>query len=365
MIQMVDLAAEYHALKEEIDAATCQVMETGYFIGGPMVQQFSDEFASFMQINHVVPCANGTDALQIAFMALQLQPGDEIIVPAFTYVAPAEAALLLGITVRFVDADPLTYNMDVSQLRKAINANTKAIVAVHLFGQATPMTEILEIAEEFNLIVIEDNAQATGATYRAQLTGTIGHIGTTSFFPSKNLGCYGDGGAVLSNDADLAQKMKQAASHGQAGEKFYHNTVGINSRLDALQAAILLVKLTRLPSYLTMRRKTAKNYKEALGSMSEIQLPQTAEGNQHTYHQFVIRVGENHRDALRNYLREKQIATGVYYPHAIPSMPPYQSQQAFPVATQLAKETVALPVHPYLTESDQGQVIEAIQSYFA
>lgn len=363
MIQMVNLKAEYQALQSEIDSVIKEVLESGYFIGGPKVTEFSDSFAQFMEVDHVIPCANGTDALQIAFMALGLQPGDEIIIPAFTYVAPAEAALLLGCKPVFVDIDSHSYCLDVKKVEESITEKTKCIVPVHLFGQSTDMTKLMKVAKQHQLFVVEDNAQATGARHQSIMAGTFGHFGTTSFFPSKNLGCYGDGGAIMTNDEQLAKQAKQVASHGQSGKKFYHDTVGINSRLDTLQAAILSVKLPYLNDAIIKRRAIASRYLNALTEIDEIVLPDTATDNTHTFHQFVMRLPNGKRDAFREYMKTNGVSTGVYYPYALPDLPPYHSEQSLPVSQQLVKSSVAIPISPYLTEEEQELIITKIKGF--
>ncbi len=364
MIQMVNLKAEYQALKTEIDKAVNDVLSSGYFIGGPEVASFSDSFSSYMNVDYVIPCANGTDALQIAFMALGLQPGDEVIIPAFTYVAPAEAALLLGLKPVFVDIDPFSYCLDVEKVADRVTPKTKCIVPVHLFGQSVDMTKLMSIAKQHQLFIVEDNAQATGAKHNQQLTGTFGAFGTTSFFPSKNLGCYGDGGAIMTNNDHLAKQAKQVASHGQSGKKFYHDAVGINSRLDAVQAAILSVKLQYLDHAISKRQSIANRYLNELNHIDEIILPDTASLNTHTYHQFVILLPSSKRDIFREHLKNNGIATGVYYPHILPDLPPYKSDEEFPISLHVKDTSVALPISPYLTDQEQTKIIQTIQAFY-
>ena len=362
-ISLVDLRSEYKSLQSEIDTAIKTVLESGYFIGGPEVKNFETSLSEFLGAN-VKSCANGTDALQLALMALEVKPSDEIIVPAFTFVSPAEAALFLGCKPIFIDVDDQNYGIDVDQIEKAITAKTKAIIVVHLFGQSVDMERVMKIAQKHNIYVIEDVAQAFGAKLNNQYLGTIGDIGCTSFFPSKNLGCYGDGGAVYTKNSDLLNRVKQFASHGMNGKKFYHESVGINSRLDAIQAAILNVKLKHLPQFIEKRIAIAHRYNEAFDSIKEIITPHTSEGMVHSYHQYVVVVKNNKRNDLMAFLKEKNISTGVYYPVALTSLPPYSNGKSFPVAENLANSTLALPVHPYLTTKQQDKVIRCVTEFF-
>lgn len=366
-IPMADLQAEYQNLKAKIDSAISEVLEEGYFINGPQVKEFASNLATFLNVATVVTCGNGTDALQIAMMALGFQPGDEIIIPAFTYVAPAECAALLGLKPVFVDVEKQSFNIDLAKIEEAISDKTKAIVPVHLFGRAVDMDAVLKVAKEYNLFVIEDVAQALGtkSNVNDQFAGTVGDIGCASFFPSKNLGCYGDGGAVYSNNKELMKKVHQIANHGQSGEKFYHDRVGVNSRLDTIQAAILKVKLNYLEQALRKRKEFAQHYHQSLADIDEILLPKANQGTDHTYHQYVIQLENGaERDNLRSHLKSAGISSGIYYPYAIPDLPPYQYEKAFPVATELTKVSLALPIHPYLSADEQNYIIEHIQKYF-
>ncbi len=364
MIQLVDFTSEYQALEAQINAAISEVLQSGYFIGGPKIEEFSTQFAQYMGADYVIPCANGTDALQIALMALGIGPGDEVIVPAFTFVAPAEAVRLLGASAVIVDVDPLSYNIDIAQLEQAISSKTKAIIPVHLFGQSANLEACMQLAQRHNLFVIEDNAQATGTTYRGKKTGTWGQFGCTSFFPTKNLGCYGDGGAVFTSDKELASRAKSIASHGQEGEKFYHPIVGINSRLDHIQAAILLEKLPLLDSYIHRRKEIANGYISQLNNIESIQTPQIVDGNDHSFHQFVVEIKDGSKEELRSFLRKKEIATGVYYPYAMNQLPAYPSKFACPVAERLAGNTIALPIHPYLKNHEVDYITGCIQEFY-
>ena len=315
-IHMVDLKQQYLKIKEEVDAAIAGVLDSTAFIGGPQVNDFSKSLANYLEVKHVIPCANGTDALQIAMMALELQPGDEIITPSFTYVATTEVIALLRLKPVFVEVNPQTFCVDLEAIRKAITPKTKAIVPVHLYGHAAEMEEIMAIAKEHNLFVIEDNAQAIGSDYHfkdgtKQKTGSIGTIGCISFFPSKNLGCYGDGGAICTNDDDLAIKLKMIANHGQS-KRYYHDIVGCNSRLDALQAAILNIKLPLLDSYIDARIKAADFYDKAFAGNKKITTPFRAEYCKHVFHQYTIILedgenSENFRDGLVAFLAENNI----------------------------------------------------------
>ena len=293
-IQMVDLKGQYQKIKTEIDTAVINCIESAEFINGSLVKEFQTDLEKYLNVKHVIPCANGTDALQIALMALNLNIGDEVIVPAFTYVATAEAIALLKLKPVMVDVDPLTFNISVEHARKVITNKTKAIVPVHLYGQCADMESIMALSKEFGLFVIEDNAQAIGADYifkngKTQKAGTIGHIGTTSFFPSKNLGAYGDGGALTTNDDELAHKIRMIANHGQA-KKYYHTMVGCNSRLDTMQAAILKVKLKYIDEYIAKRQWTADFYDRVLPIKSEIQVPKRVLNSTHVFHQYTIQV---------------------------------------------------------------------------
>lgn len=372
-IPMVDLKGQYDAFADEMDAAILEVVRSTGFIKGPRVAAFEEELAAYLGVKHVVGCANGTDALQIAMMALGLERGDEVIVPSFTYVATAEVIALLGLVPVMVDVDLATYNLTAEHIRAAITDRTRAIVPVHLFGQSCEMAPILAVARERDLYVIEDNAQALGADYRSPdgrtaKAGTLGHIGCTSFFPSKNLGCYGDGGALFTDDDELAAKIRRVANHGQ-DRTYYHDVVGVNSRLDALQAAVLRVKLPHLDAYGAARRRAADAYDEAFAGVDALVTPQRAPHSTHVFHQYTMRVTDGRRDGLREHLRERQIAHNVYYP-----VPLYR-QGAFaktvdpglslPVTERLCGEVIALPMHTELTADDVGYVTEAVLAFFA
>ncbi|QBA20591.1 DegT/DnrJ/EryC1/StrS family aminotransferase [Chryseobacterium indologenes] len=371
-IQMVDLKGQYLKIKEDIDAGIQECIDNTAFINGPAVKEFQHAFEEYLGVKHVIPCANGTDALQIAMMALNLQPGDEIICPAFTYVATAEVIGLLGLKPVMVDVNKDTFDIQLEGLEKYITPNTKAIVPVHLYGQSADMEQILKFAEKHNLFVIEDNAQAIGSDYMfsdgtTKKTGTIGHIGCTSFFPSKNLGCYGDGGALMTNDDELALKIRMIANHGQE-KKYYHKVLGCNSRLDTIQAAVLKVKLKHLDEYSAARNRMADYYDKNLTGIAEIQTPERAGNSTHVFHQYTLRVKNGKRDELQKYLAEKNIPSMIYYP-----LPLYK-QEAFlqyvqegfslPVTEQLCQEVISLPVHTEFDQDVQDLIIKEIKNYF-
>jgi UDP-2-acetamido-2-deoxy-ribo-hexuluronate aminotransferase len=344
-IQMVDLKRQYKHIKTDVDAAIHSVLDSVAFINGKPVQDFASALGTYLGSKHVIPCANGTDALQIAMMALGLKPGDEVITPSFTYIATTEVVALLKLKPVFAEVDPATFCIDPVSIRKLITPQTKAIVPVHLYGHAAPMEEIMKIAEEFNLYVIEDNAQAIGADYRyadggTKKTGSIGHIGATSFFPSKNLGCYGDGGAIFTDDDLLADKMKKIANHGQS-VRYYHDVVGCNSRLDTLQAAILNVKLPLLDSYIKARQMAAEYYNNAFAGNSKIITPVTTSYSTHVFHQYTLKLEGVDRNGLNQYLAEQNIPSMIYYPV------PAHRQKMF---AGIASDKVDLKVTDWLTE---------------
>lgn len=363
-IHMVDLTSQYHRLKGEIDEAMASVLETGLFINGPLVKTLGSNLASYLNAEYVIPCGNGTDALQIALMRLNLKPGDEIIVPAFTYAAAAEAAVLLGLVPVLVDVDEDTFNISPESIEGAITERTKAIIAVHLFGQCCDMFPILEIAKRYELYVIEDNAQSLGADYTfpdgvSKKGGTIGDIGTLSFFPTKILGCYGDGGAIIVRDAGLAEEIRMTTVHGQS-EKYHHQIIGCNSRLDTLQAAVLNSKLRYIDQFISSRQTVARAYDKGLADVGTLRLPTCIPASTHVYHQYTIRVLDGSREALQSYLKDQGIPSLVYYPV------PMQEQTAFKVhvrhggdlsvAKRLSQTVLSLPIH---TEMD-GEMLEYI-----
>ena len=370
-IQMVDLKQQYQKLKGEIDAAVIGVLESSAFINGPQVQSFSTALAQYNGAKHVIPCANGTDALQIAMMALDLQPGDEVITPSFTYIATTEVIALLKLTPVFVDVDPKTFCIDPGAIEAAITPKTKAIVPVHLYGQAANMDEIMKIAEAHNLAVIEDNAQAIGCDYSypdgtVKKTGAIGTIGTTSFFPSKNLGGYGDGGAIMTNDDTLADRMRMIANHGQS-KRYYHDRVGCNSRLDTIQAAVLEVKLKHLDAYIEARRRVANVYDEAFAGSKNIITPYRAAYCKHVFHQYTLILEGVDRDGLHAYLADHKIQSMIYYPvpaHRQKMFESFGSATAnLPVTDWLTERVISLPMHTEMEEEQLQFIITTIKKY--
>ncbi|MEH6407413.1 MAG: DegT/DnrJ/EryC1/StrS family aminotransferase [Leeuwenhoekiella sp.] len=361
-IQMVDLKGQYELIKERVDNSIQEVIETTAFINGPEVHSFQKELEEYLGVKHVIPCANGTDALQIAMMGLDLKPGDEVITADFTFAATVEVIALLQLTPVLVDVNPHGFNIDVEAIKKAITPKTKAIVPVHLFGQVADMDAIMAIAKEHNLYVIEDNAQGIGANYTRRdgstvKTGTIGHVGSTSFFPSKNLGCYGDGGAIFTNNDDLAHIIRGIVNHGMY-ERYHHDVVGVNSRLDSIQAAVLRAKLPHLDSYNDKRRESARKYSAALQGHDKITVPLICDVcNCHVFHQYTLRLKNTDRDALVKHLNEKGIPCGVYYPIPLHLQKAYAddryNEADFPVTNELVKEVISLPMH---TELDDEQI---------
>lgn len=361
-IQMVDLKGQYEAIKTQVNNAIQEVIETTTFINGPEVHAFQKELEEYLNVKHVIPCANGTDALQIAMMGLDLKPGDEVITADFTFAATVEVIALLHLTPVLVDVNPYNFNIDTDAIRKAITPKTKAIVPVHLFGQVANMAEVMAIAQEHNLYVIEDNAQGIGANYlnadgSKSKTGTIGHVGTTSFFPSKNLGCYGDGGAIFTNDDALAHTLRGIVNHGMY-ERYHHDVVGVNSRLDSIQAAVLRAKLPKLGAYNNARRDAARKYTAAFAGNAKIITPMVCDAcDCHVFHQYTLVIKNADRDALVAYLNEKGIPCGVYYPIPLHAQKAYKddryNEADFPVTNQLVKECISLPMH---TELDDEQI---------
>jgi UDP-2-acetamido-2-deoxy-ribo-hexuluronate aminotransferase len=360
-IQMVDTKTQYQKIKPEVDKAVMEVMESAAFINGKAVQDFTASLSLYTGAKHTIPCANGTDALQIAMMALGLQPGDEVITPSFTYIATTEVIALLRLTPVFVEVDAKTYCIDPAALEKAITPKTKAIVPVHLYGQAAPMEEIMAIAKKYNLYVIEDNAQAMGCDYifsdkTKKKTGVIGHIGTTSFYPSKNLGAFGDGGAIFTNDDELAVQLKMIANHGQS-KQYYHDVVGCNSRLDTIQAAVLNIKLKHLDEYAVARRNVADYYDMAFAGHSKIITPHRALYSYHVFHQYTILLERVNRTGLKDFLAEHKIPSMIYYPVAGHKQKMFEhfnvAAQEMPVTDWLTERVISLPVH---TEMDEEQL---------
>jgi len=371
-IQMVDLVQQYQSIREEVKASFDRILDNAQFINGPDVNEFANSLANYLGAKHVIPCANGTDALQIAMMALDLKPGDEVITPSFTYIATTEVVGLLRLKPVFVDVNPKTFNMEPSAIKKAITAKTKAIVPVHLYGQSCDMDAIWKIAKEYDLYIIEDNAQAIGSDYttksgKVMKTGTIGHIGCTSFFPSKNLGCYGDGGAISTNDDKLADKMRMIASHGQS-KRYYHDLVGCNSRLDTLQAAVLNAKLKRLDSYIQARREAAKVYDDAFAAIKEIITPFRDPKSTHVFHQYTLQLADGvNRDEMVNYLAEQAIPSMIYYPVPAHKQKMFKTLETscgdLSVTDDLTKRVISLPMHTELDSEQQTYIINHVKKF--
>jgi UDP-2-acetamido-2-deoxy-ribo-hexuluronate aminotransferase len=370
-LQMVDTKTQYHKIKTEVDAAVLAVLESSAFIGGKVVATFADNLAKYHNSKHCIPCGNGTDALQIAMMALGLQPGDEVITPSFTYIATVEVAALLHIKPVFVEVDAQTFCMDPAAVEKAITPKTKAIVPVHLYGHAANMEAIMKIAAEHNLYVIEDNAQGIGNDYTfsdgtTKKTGSIGHIGCTSFYPSKNLGAYGDGGAMFTNDDELANKLRMIASHGQS-KRYYHDVVGCNSRLDAVQAAILDIKLAHLDEYIAARRKAADFYDNAFANNKKITVPFRDAANKHVFHQYTLLLEGVDRDALHQFLADNGIPSMIYYPVPAHRQKMFDafggSSYQLPITDWLTERVISLPIHTELDEEQQTFIITKVLEF--
>ncbi|MCX6322176.1 MAG: DegT/DnrJ/EryC1/StrS family aminotransferase [Bacteroidia bacterium] len=371
-IRMVDLKAQYEKIGAEIDIAIKLVLKSTSFIKGPDVKLFEEELQEYMGVKHVVSCANGTDALQLAIMALALKPGDEVITTNFTFIATVEVVALLGLKLVIVDPDPGSFNISVEAVRKAITPKTKAIVPVHLFGQCADMESLMEIAKKYNLYIIEDAAQATGTDYffrdgTTKKAGTIGHVGTTSFFPSKNLGCYGDGGALYTNDDALAKKLRSIANHGMK-ERYHYDDIGVNSRLDTIQAAILRVKLKYLTQFNAARKAVAEQYDDAFAGCRSISVPDRVSYSSHIFHQYTIRVKNGKRDDLKKFLESKKIPSMVYYPGPLHMQEAYRylgyRENEFPVTTALCKEVLSLPMHPDMEQEQIDYIILNILKFF-
>ena len=370
-IQMVDTKTQYQKIKTEVDKAVLDVMESSAFINGKPVQDFAANLSAYLGVKHTIPCANGTDALQIAMMALGFQPGDEVITPSFTYIATTEVIALLKLTPVFVEVDPKTFCIDPAALEAAITPKTKAIVPVHLYGHAAPMEEIMAIATRHNLYVIEDNAQAIGCDYTfsggtKKKTGTIGHIGATSFYPSKNLGAFGDGGAIFTNDDELAVKLKMIANHGQS-KRYYHDVVGCNSRLDTIQAAILDIKLRHLDEYITARRAAADFYDKAFAGNPKIKTPYRAAFSHHVFHQYTLILEGVDRDGLNQFLAEHKIPSMIYYPVPGHKQKMFEqfgtASQVMPVTDWLTERVISLPMHTELDEEQLNFITNKVLEY--
>lgn len=370
-IPMVDLQGQYQRLKQEIDSEIHKVLDSSAYINGPSVHEFAKDLEEYLGVKHVIPCANGTDALQVSMMALGLKPGDEVITTSFTFIATAEVIALLGLTPVLVDVLEDTMNIDPEAIRKAITDKTKAIVPVHLFGQCANMDEIMDIAKEHNLFVIEDNAQAIGATYTfkngdKKKAGAIGDVGCTSFFPSKNLGAYGDGGAIFTNNDELAEQLKVVVNHGMK-VRYYHDYIGVNSRLDSIQAAVLKVKLPHLDDFAKARNFAANYYNEAFKSCDKITTPVTADFTDHVFHQYTMKLSGVDRDGLMQHLQSKGIACAIYYPVPLHLQKAYQDPRYkegdFPVTEKLSAEVMSLPMHTEFAEEQLKYVTDSVLEF--
>ena len=382
-IQMVDLQGQYQQIKETVNTSIEEVLNSSAYINGPLVHEFQADLEKYLDVKHVIPCANGTDALQIAMMGLGLEQGDEVITADFTFAATVEVIALLKLTPVLVDVDAKTFNIDIDALKKAITPKTKAIVPVHLFGQVANMDAVMEIAKEHNLFVIEDNAQAIGANYtfkdgRKQKAGTIGNVGTTSFFPSKNLGCYGDGGAIFTNDDALAHTIRGIVNHGMY-RRYYHDVVGVNSRLDSIQAGVLKAKLPHLDSYCNARRNAARFYNSAFANNTNIITPTAKSNNNsscgeicdtcdcHVFHQYTLQITNGKRDDLHQHLLDKGIPNAIYYPVALHSQKAYQddryNEEDFPVTNELIKTVISLPMHTELDDEQLNFITQTILDF--
>ena len=372
-IQMVDLKGQYEAIKETVNNSIQEVLDTNTYINGPQVQQFQKNLEEYLDVKHVIPCANGTDALQIAMMGLDLKPGDEVITADFTFAATVEVIALLQLTPVLVDVDLVNMNISIDAIKKAITPKTKAIVPVHLFGRAANMEAIMRIAKEFNLYVIEDNAQAIGANCKfsdgkKMKAGTIGHVGSTSFFPSKNLGCYGDGGAIFTNDDALAHKLRGIVNHGMY-VRYHHDVVGVNSRLDSIQAAVLNAKLPLLNQYNAARQNAARKYSAAFEGHKNIVAPSICDiCDCHVFHQYTLRIIDGDRDGLMQHLLDKAIPCAIYYPIPLHSQKAYldsrYKEEDFPVTNQLVKEVISLPMHTELDDEQIKFITDSVLEFF-
>jgi dTDP-4-amino-4,6-dideoxygalactose transaminase len=369
-ILMVDLVGQYDKIKDEINQNIINSLQEGKFINGPIVKEFSQNLSNFLNVKHVIPCANGTDALQIAYMALGLKSGDEIICPSWTYISTAEAAAIIGVKTIFCDVDPNTFNVTAEFIEPLITKKTKGIVVVQLYGQSCDMEPILNLAKKHNLKVIEDNAQAIGCEYTFSNgdkthTGTMGDIGTTSFYPTKNLGAYGDGGAIFTNNDDLAKKIKMYSNHGES-KRYHHNVIGINSRLDSIQAEVLNVKLKYLNDYNNARNQMAENYNKAFKSVEQLQIPELNKNSTHVYHQYTLKVLNGKRDDLMKYLEQNEIETRVYYPIPVHKQKAFSNYSNISLINtdELATCCLSLPIHSEIENSSQKYIIDNVLNFF-
>ena len=370
-IQMVDLKSQYDKIRKEINSALQNVIESSAFINGPEVKNFQNDLEKYLGVKNVIPCANGTDALQVSMMALGLKPGDEVIAPSFTFVATAEVIALLGLKPVLVDVDPDTFNIDPTAIKKAITPKTRAIVPVHLFGQTADMDAIMEIANKNKLFVIEDNCQAIGADFTmkdgsTKKSGTLGNVGCTSFFPSKNLGCYGDGGAIFTNDDALAQKLRMLVNHGMQ-TRYYHDMIGVNSRLDSIQAAILKIKLQKLDEYAAARNAAAAYYDNAFKGNPKLKTPVRFKKSTHVFHQYTLVTNGFDRSKLIEHLNEKGIPAMIYYPVPMHMQKAYQDprykENDFPVSASLSKSVISLPMHTELDEEQLKHITTSVLEF--
>lgn len=370
-IQMVDLKGQYQQIKNQLDPRIQEVIDSASFINGPEVKRFQTELEQYLDVRHVIPCANGTDALQVALMALGLKPGDEVITTTFTFVATAEVIALLGLRPILVDCDPESFLISLDELENSITEKTKAIIPVHLFGQCANMEEIMKVAKKHNLFVVEDAAQSIGASFHfsdgtSKQSGTIGDFGCTSFFPSKNLGCYGDGGALSTNDDQLAEKARMIVNHGMK-VRYYHDEIGVNSRLDSIQAAVLSVKLERLNDYGNARRKAAWAYDEVFKPYDEIRTPLRMKNSCHVFHQYTLRIKGVDRDKLQAHLMENKVPAMIYYPVPLHQQKAYQDERyqegSFPNAEKLAKEVLSLPMHTELDDEQLAHITKTVVNF--
>lgn len=368
---MVDLHSQYLKIKDEVDKGILDTIESSAFIGGPIIKEFSGNLETYLNVKHVIPCANGTDALQIALMALDLKPGDEVITSNFTFAATVEVIALLGLKQVLVDVDANSFNINPDQVKSAITSKTKAIIPVHLFGQCAPMAELLEISQEHGIAIVEDTAQAIGADYKfkdgsVKKAGTMGNIGTTSFFPSKNLGCFGDGGAMFTNDDHLAERMRAIVNHGMT-VRYYHDDIGVNSRLDSIQASVLNTKLRFLDDYVSARQKAADFYDRSFANCDFLETPERAEYSTHVFHQYTLKTNGIDRFALQKYLGEKDIPAMVYYPVPLHKQKAYEraefSDDQFPVTMDLCERVISLPMHTELDEEQLKFITDSVLSF--